>query len=142
VNAIKFQIAIGAVAAALPLVAALPAVADPNGIGGRVFALNTENGSGEFGTVALKPLGQQTAVEVHVVNVPAGEVQPTHIHYGTCAAVQPPIIYSLSPIVDGTSESIIDVPLTKLLATPSVVHVHTSYKTEHSSVACAELSTK
>ena len=138
----KLKLASAALATSLPLFAALPAGADPNGVGGKVFALTTVNGSGEFGTVALKPLGQQTAVEVHVVNVPAGEVQPTHIHYGTCAAVQPPIIYSVSPIVDGTSESIIDVPLAKLLATPSVVHVHTSYKTEHSSVACADLSAK
>jgi hypothetical protein len=138
----RLSIALAALAASVPLIAAPPAFADPNGVGGKVFALATENGSGEFGTVALKPLGQQTAVEVHVVGVPAGEVQPTHIHYGTCAAVQPPIIYSLSPLVDGTSESIIDVPLAKLLATPSVVHVHTSYKTEHSSVACADLSAK
>ncbi len=139
-NTIKFALATLAVSATL--LAALPASADPNGVGGKVYPLKSVGGSDEYGTVALKPLGQQTAVEVHVVNVPRGEVQTVHIHYGTCAKVIPPVIYPLSPLVDGTSESIVDVPLEKILATPSVVHVHSSYKNEHRSLACGYLGPK
>ena len=125
-------------AAAAILLAAVPASASTS-IGGKVFLLRSEGGSGENGTVALKPLGQQTAVEVHVVNVPAGVSQTVHIHEGTCAKVAPQVKYPLSPVIDGTSESIIDVPLDKLLATPLVVHVHRTYKQERSSVACASI---
>jgi hypothetical protein len=43
------------------------------------------------------------------------------------------------PLVDGTSESIVDVSLDKILATLSVVHVHSSYKNEQRSLACPSL---
>jgi hypothetical protein len=130
---------IGAVASVAMLLAALPASAVPKGIGGKVYELKAVGGSGEFGTVALKPVGGQTAVEVHVVNVPPDEVQTIHIHHGTCAKLDPPIVYRLSPLVDGTSETIIDVPLSKILATPSVIHVHRSYADEQRSIGCANL---
>jgi hypothetical protein len=122
------------------LLAALPAAAAPTSFGGKVFPLKPVGASNEYGTVALKPLGEQTAVEVHVVNVPPGVVQTVHIHHGTCAKVDRRIVYPLSPLVDGASDSIVDAPLATILATPSVVHVHSSYKNEHRSLACANLN--
>jgi hypothetical protein len=137
-NTIKMALATFAASAAL--LAALPASAIPNSLGGKVYPIRPVNGSGEYGTVALKPLGQKTEVEVHVVNTPPGDVQTIHIHHGTCAHVQPPVIYPLAPLVDGTSESVVEAPLWKILAIPSVLHVHSSYKNEHRSVACANLA--
>ncbi len=133
------KIALAALAVSTTLLAALPASAVPKSVGGKVYPLKAVGASGEYGTVALKPLGEQTAVEVHVVNEPPGDVQTVHIHHGTCAKVDPPIIYPLSPLVDGTSESIVDVSLDKILAILSVVHVHSSYKNEQRSLACASL---
>ncbi len=137
-----FKIAIVTLAASTSLLAAVAVSAEPRGVGGKVYPLKAVGGSSEYGTVALKLLDGQTVVEVHVVNEPSGEVQTAHIHHGTCASVKPPIIHALSPLVDGTSESLLDVPLSKILATPSVVEVHSSYKTEDRSLACANLGSR
>ena len=134
------KIVLAACAAATTMLTALPAAAVPKSIGGKIFALRAVGGSGEYGTVALKPVGEQTAVEVHVVNVPRGQIQTVHIHRGTCAKVAWPITYPLSPLIDGASESIIDVPLDTILASPAVVHVHRSYQSEHRSLSCANLT--
>jgi hypothetical protein len=140
VNTLK--IAIVTLAASTLLLAAVPVSAEPRGIGGKVYPLKAEGGSNEYGTVALKLLDGQTVVELHVVNEPPGDVQTAHIHHGTCASVKPPIIHALSPLVDGTSESILDVSLATILATPSVVEVHSSYKTVDRSLACANLGSR
>ncbi|MGP6159596.1 MAG: hypothetical protein ACLPYS_19150 [Vulcanimicrobiaceae bacterium] len=134
------KITLATLAASAVLLSAVPAFAAANSVGGKVYPLEAVGGSGEYGTVALKPMGLQTEVEIHVVNAPAGLIQTVHIHKGTCASVDGPPVYPLSPLVDGTSTSVIDVPLDKLLTTPLVVHVHRSYKKELSSLACASLS--
>ena len=134
------KIVLAACAVGTAALVALPAGAIPKSIGAKIFPLTAEGGSGEYGTVALKPVGEQTAVEVHVVNVPRGEIKTVHIHRGTCAKVRWPITYPLSPLVDGASETIIDVPLAVILASPAVVHVHRSYRNEHRSISCANLT--
>ena len=56
--------------------------------GGKVFALNAQNGSGEHGTVALKPRGAKTVVEIHLIGAPSSP-QPAHIHMGSWREAQP-----------------------------------------------------
>jgi hypothetical protein len=105
-----------------------------------VFALTTQNGSGEYGTVVLTPMGAQTKVDVAVVGAPAGVVQPDHIHTGTCAKLDPKPTYGLAAITNGVSTTLVNVPIATLLASPFVVNVHKSATEIGVYVACANLS--
>jgi hypothetical protein len=89
----------------------LPAGAADNS-GGRVFALDAQNSSGEHGTVALKPRGDKTVVEIHLIGAPT-TAQPAHVHLGSCA---------------------------KLVAGTMAVNVHKSADDLKTYVACGDLT--
>jgi Cu/Zn superoxide dismutase len=124
-------------AAALTASSAFPASAADNA-GGKVFALNALNGSGEHGTVALKPRGAKTVVEIHLLGAPAGP-QPAHIHSGSCAKLDPTPKYPLTPVVDGISETSVNQPIAVLTAGGLAVNVHKSPTDIKDYVACANL---
>lgn len=127
--------ALGLAAAPLAASAAEP----PPVSGSKVVKLHAQNGSHEYGTVALKPRGDSVDVEVHVVGSPAGVSQPAHIHMGTCATLDPSPKYPLQPILDGVSETIVKVPLATLIAMPMAVNIHKSADDLKDYVACADL---
>jgi hypothetical protein len=106
--------------------------------GGRVFALNAQNGSGEHGTVALKPRGSKTVVEIHLIGAPAS-AQPAHIHMGTCAKLNPVPKYPLTSTIDGISETTVDEPIATLVAGGLAVNVHKSANDLKDYVACGNL---
>jgi hypothetical protein len=113
--------------------------AEPQVSGSKVVKLHAQNGSHEYGTVAVKPHGDSVVVEIHVVGSPAGVSQPAHIHMGTCATLDPSPKYPLAPVLDGVSETMVKVPLATLLATPMAVNVHKSADDLKDYVACADL---
>jgi Cu/Zn superoxide dismutase len=106
--------------------------------GGRVFDITAQNGSGEHGTVALKPRGDKTVVEVHIIGAPK-TAQPAHIHLGTCDKLDPAPKYPLTPIVDGISETTVDASVATLTATAMAVNVHKSADDIKTYVACGNL---
>ena len=107
--------------------------------GSKVYKLHAQNGSHEYGTVALTPKGDSTMVQVHLVNAPPGVSQPAHIHMGTCAKLDPTPKYPLAAIVDGTSNSTVAVPMATLMASPMAVNVHKSGPEVSVYVACVNL---
>jgi hypothetical protein len=130
-------------AASIPLVLLLVAgtilsarAADNSG--GKVFALNAQNGSGEHGTVALKPRGSKTVVEIHLLGAPA-TAQPAHIHSGTCSHLNPAPKYPLTSVVDGISETTVNAPISVLTAGNLAVNVHQSAADLKHYVACGDL---
>lgn len=125
------------VAALLAAAFALPAAATDNS-GGRVFALNAQNGSGQHGTVALKPRGAKTVVEIHLLGAPA-TAQPAHIHAGSCAHLNPAPKYPLTSVVDGISETTVNEPISVLTAGGLAVNVHKSATDLKTYVACGDL---
>lgn len=131
-----FFLIVAAGALATPLVVS---AAEPQTGGNKVYKLHAQNGSHEYGTVALKPRGEGTDVEVHVINAPAGQNQPAHIHPGTCATLDPTPKYPLSPVLDGTSETVLKVSIATLTASPMAVNVHESADDLKDYVACADL---
>jgi hypothetical protein len=116
-----------------------PATPGTDTVGAKVFALSAQNGSGESGTVALQPFGQKTEVEIHLLGAPKDVAQPAHIHVGTCSKLNPAPKYPLSSVHDGFSETLIDVPLATLTATPLAVNVHKSAADLKTYVACGNL---
>jgi hypothetical protein len=131
---------LAAAAAAALLVVAVPAFAadGPH----RVFALATQNASGELGTVTLTAVGDKTRVEVALANAPTDVPQPAHIHEGSCAKLDPKPKYPLTTVVDGTSTTMVDVPLSQLVAGGFAVNVHKSTKDIPTYIACGELGPK
>ena len=121
----------------LGAVVALPASAADNS-GGRVFPLNPQNGSGQHGTVALKPRGAQTVVEIHLQGAPAS-AEPAHIHSGSCSKLDPAPKYPLTSVVDGISETTIKEPMSVLTAGNLAVNVHKSASDLKTYVACGNL---
>ncbi|GAC1397257.1 MAG: hypothetical protein NVSMB59_17380 [Vulcanimicrobiaceae bacterium] len=116
-----------------------PANAEGQVPGSRVYKLHAQNGSHEYGTVALKPHGTRTDVEIHLIGAPAGVAQPAHIHMGTCKTLDPTPKYPLQAVLDGTSDISVDAPIATLLASPMAINVHASASNLKEYVACADL---
>jgi len=129
-----------AAAAAALLCLAVPALAadGPH----RVYAISSQNGSGELGTVTLTAVGDKTRVDIALANVPTDVAQPAHIHEGTCAKLNPKPKYPLANIVDGTSTYMVDAPMSQLVAGGFAVNVHKSTTDIPTYVACGDLGAK
>jgi hypothetical protein len=109
--------------------------------GGRTITveLATQNDSGESGTATLTEQGSQTAVVLALENLAAEAAQPAHIHKGTCAELDPVPTYPLTNVVDGASETTVDVPLEELEAGRFAINVHKSEAEADVYVACGDL---
>lgn len=101
--------------------------------------LREQNGSGQSGTAVLTAEGNQTRVVVTLSNPPAGVAQPSHIHEGTCANLNPKPKYPLQSVMNGRSETVVDVPLSQLLAGQFAINVHKSQQEISTYVACGEI---
>jgi hypothetical protein len=131
---------LGGLAAVVALAVALPALAadGPH----RIYALAAQNGSGELGTVTLTAVGDKTRVDVALANAPSDVTQPAHVHAGTCAKLDPKPKYPLMPVVDGTSTTVLDVPMAQLVAGGLAVNVHKSTTEIPVYVSCGDLTPK
>src|SRR5581483_9700572 len=68
--------------------------------------LAPQSNSGESGTATLTKQGdKQTKVTLSVTGGSA-DGQPTHIHKGTCASLDPKPAFPLSPVTGGRSETV------------------------------------
>lgn len=80
------------------------------------------NDSGVSGTATLFINGEETIVEIELEG--AGESHPAHVHEGTCDEMNPESAWDLENVEDGTSTSVIDVPLSDLLNGEYVIDLH------------------
>jgi hypothetical protein len=135
---IKPRLLLGGLAASAALLLALPALAadGPH----FVYAIGTQNGSGELGTVTLTAMGEKTRVDVALANAPTDVPQPAHIHLGTCAKLDPKPKFPLTTVVDGVSTTMVDAPLKTLTAGGMAVNVHKSTTDIPTYVACGDLA--
>ena len=104
--------------------------------------LATQNQSGETGQAVLTEVDGQVKVVVNLTGEPAGVSQPSHIHYGTCAALGEPV-YALSPITDGASETTLTASFQAIKsALPLAINVHKSVAESSIYVACGDIVLK
>jgi len=113
-------------------------------------ALSAQNDSGESGTATITsvdqdvgpnaiPLGK-TQIILDLNGTPEEIVQPAHIHIGSCADLGG-VKYPLSNVLNGSSETIIDIPLDQLLSElPLAVNVHKSPEEIAVYVACGDIT--
>ena len=101
------------------------------------------NDSGLSGAAELAARRQRTEVFMRINGV-VGE-NPTHIHTGTCEDLDPDPKYPLNNVelntteLVGTSDSVVDVPLDELLATPHLILIHKSAEELNTYYACGNI---
>ena len=104
-----------------------------------IVELADENGSGESGTATLTATGDQTRVVLELQN-PTTDSQPAHIHEGSCGpALNPQPLHGLLNVMQGRSETIVNVPLSELTAGGHAINVHQSNANLDKYVACGNL---
>ena len=117
--------------------AAEPTTATAGG-GAVTVDLSEQNGSGQSGTATLESMdGDMTHVTIELSSPPA-DPQPAHIHSGTCAELGD-VVYPLTNVEGGTSETDVAAPLEDLLADDFAVNVHRSEADIGTYVACGDI---
>lgn len=98
------------------------------------------NGSGEDGTAVLTQLPDGVQVVVTLKNAPADTPQPTHIHIGTCGAINKAPEYPLVNTVDGKGTSVVKgIKLSDLTSGKYAVNVHKSGDEIATYVSCGNI---
>lgn len=103
------------------------------------LVLQEQNDSGIAGTVELSPTSEGT-VEVQIeLTGSDGGPHPAHIHRGSCADLDPNPAFPLEDVVDGRSETEVDISTADLVADEYAVNVHESPENAGTYVACADI---
>ncbi len=103
------------------------------------IALNELNKSGQSGTAMFKEVKGKATVVITLNNQPKDTEEPANIYFGSCQEPQH-AKYSLHPVKDGFSETILDVPLSRILSElPLSLFVHKSEEELQNYVACGEI---
>jgi len=107
----------------------------------RTITLLEQNESGQSGTAVLTELDDSSVVVV--LNLMGGELtaaQPAHIHVGSCATLGA-VQYPLSNVVDGSSETTLDMTMEELIASSETLAINVHKSAAESSVytACGDL---
>jgi hypothetical protein len=90
------------------------------------------------GTVTITPMGAQTKVSINMPTGGAGVLQPAHIHAGGCPGVGA-VEFPLTNVVDGKSETTVNVPWDLITATQHSINVHKSAAEAGVYTACVNL---
>ena len=103
--------------------------------------MNAQNGSNENGTATLTQ--QADGVQVVIALENATGSQPSHIHAGTCAKLNPAPKYPLSNTVDGKGTTLVKgVTVADLVAGGFAVNVHKSASDLATYVSCGNIGGK
>lgn len=101
--------------------------------------LQEQNDSGITGEVEFSPTSEgDVEVEIEVDGSDGGP-HPAHIHAGTCAELDPNPAFPLTDVVDGRSETTVDIDIGDLTAQEYAVNVHESPENADVYVACADI---
>jgi hypothetical protein len=88
--------------------------------------LNEFESSGQTGTATLTAADEQTQVTIQLDDEPVSASQPAHIHEGTCDNLTEAPAFGLPNVVDGSSETTVDVSLDTLTGTDYAINLHMS----------------
>lgn len=102
------------------------------------IALKTEAGSGQSGTAKLEDQGNgKTKVTITLTGKITSTPEPAHFHVGTCAKPGS-VVYPLTNVVSGKSETIVDATIADITTKSSIVNVHKSVTQQGIYIACGE----
>ncbi|KKR32712.1 MAG: Cu-zn Superoxide dismutase, partial [Candidatus Falkowbacteria bacterium GW2011_GWF2_39_8] len=97
--------------------------------------MKAQNNSNQNGTATITQEGNQVRVKIELDQAP-NTSQPAHIHTGSCPDPGD-IVYSLNDVVNGRSETVVNVSLEDLMKQlPLAVNVHKSANEENVYVSC------
>lgn len=106
---------------------------------GLTLDLQEQNDSGITGEVEFSPTSEgQVEVKIELDGSEGGP-HPAHIHEGSCADLDPQPAFPLEDVVDGRSETTVDVDIDELTAQEYAVNVHESPENADVYVACADV---
>jgi hypothetical protein len=100
--------------------------------------LAEQNNSGESGIATLTATGATTRVVLEMKN-PTTDSQPAHVHRGSCENLDADPLYGLLNVMQGRSETVVNVPLSELTAGGLALNVHHSNAKLDTYVACGNL---
>lgn len=114
-------------------------VQEPPPIQPIIIKLSAQSNSNEQGVATLIPEGNKTIVVIDLQGAPKGIPQPAQIHEGSCELLGDEK-YALESPVNGISETIINVPIQKILSElPLAINVHKSKKDMPTYYACGDI---
>lgn len=98
-----------------------------------------QNNSGQQGTVTFTDAGtSSTKVNISIPALTFNN-QPAHIHTGTCANPGP-VVYSLTNVTAGQSETTVAVSYTQLFGKGYIVNVHKSVAESSTYTSCTQIA--
>lgn len=101
--------------------------------------LEAQNNSGQSGTAALQPEGNKTRVVIELSGMPAGATQPAHIHPGTCDKLDKAPKWTLKPVRDGRSVTVVPASIDAILKDKTAINIHKSATEPQIYVACGNI---
>jgi hypothetical protein len=103
-------------------------------------ALQEQNGSGQSGTATLT-VNNDGSLHVSIqLSGGSAQPQPAHIHEGSCADLNPQPAFPLTNVVDGSSETDVQVSLDDLALDSYAINVHKSEAEADTYVACGDIT--
>jgi LPXTG-motif cell wall-anchored protein len=101
--------------------------------------LAQQNNSGISGTATFTPQADGLKVDLKATGAGAGP-EPAHIHEGTCAQLNPTPQFTLAPVTNGSSTTVLQTTVQALTASPHAIHMHKSADELTVYVACADIT--
>jgi hypothetical protein len=102
--------------------------------------LDPRDNSGVSGSVVLIPRGNQTEVTIKLTGAPAGASEPANINVGQCGLGEEGgihgVAYPLKNVVDGNSDTIVDVSLDSIATGSYAILVSESAANVSNFVTC------
>lgn len=99
-----------------------------------------QNKSTQTGVAKLTEMDGKVTVMVTIKNPTVDKKQPTHIHLGYCPNNVKKVIYSLTPLENGTSETMLDVTFDDFKKDlPLAINIHKSEDETKVYTACGDL---
>jgi hypothetical protein len=125
---------------AMALVALLAFTAGIAFAHGTTITLSQENSSGQNGTAVFTDLENGTTRVTIDISGGSEVPQPAHIHAGQCGpTLNPAPVYPLNSVINGKSETVIEVDLHDLTGGTFALNVHKSAAEASVYVACGNV---
>ena len=108
---------------------------------GELRGMQDINNSGQVGSATFFPDPKGTKVEVRVRGMREGRIEPLAILRGkSCETVEPTLGWTLAPLIEGRSVTVIAAPIAKVLSGNYVIIAHADDHVSGHNLSCGELN--